>query len=92
MSTKTVLSKVFVLLLSVAFVAGFSANTEAATIKVGALNDMTGATSDVGKDYALGIAEAIHYVNDNGGLDRVEMDGVFDLEVIVKRFIEEMEE
>ncbi|TES89365.1 MAG: branched-chain amino acid ABC transporter substrate-binding protein [Desulfobacteraceae bacterium] len=69
MSTKTVLSKVFVLLLSVALVAGFSANTEAATIKVGALNDMTGATSDVGKDYALGIAEAIHYVNDNGGVN-----------------------
>ncbi len=69
MSTKTVLSKVFVLLLSVALVAGFSAGTEAATIKVGALNDMTGATSDVGKDYALGIAEAIHYVNDNGGIN-----------------------
>ncbi len=69
MSIKTVLSKVFVLLLSVALVAGFSADTEAATIKVGALNDMTGATSDVGKDYALGIAEAIHYVNDNGGVN-----------------------
>jgi branched-chain amino acid transport system substrate-binding protein len=69
MSIKTVLSKVFVLLLSVALVAGFSANTEAATIKVGALNDMTGATSDVGKDYALGIAEAIHYINDNGGVN-----------------------
>ena len=39
------------------------------TINVGALNDMTGATSDVGKDYALGIAEAIHYVNDNGGVN-----------------------
>ena len=69
MSIRTVLSKVFVLLLSVALVAGFSANTEAATIKVGALNDMTGATSDVGKDYALGIAEAIHYINDNGGVN-----------------------
>jgi len=30
---------------------------------------MTGATSDVGKDYAMGIAEAIHYVNDNGGVN-----------------------
>jgi branched-chain amino acid transport system substrate-binding protein len=69
MSIRTVLSKVFVLLLSVALVAGFSANTEAATIKIGSLNDMTGATSDVGKDYALGIAEAIHYVNDNGGVN-----------------------
>ena len=41
----------------------------AGTIKIGALNDMTGATSDVGKDYALGIAEAIRYVNDNGGIN-----------------------
>jgi ABC-type branched-subunit amino acid transport system substrate-binding protein len=39
------------------------------TIIVGALNDMTGATSDVGKDYALGIAEAIRYVNDQGGIN-----------------------
>jgi len=38
-------------------------------VKVGALNDMTGATSDVGKDYALGIAEAYHYVNDHGGIN-----------------------
>ncbi len=38
-------------------------------IIIGALNDMTGATSDVGKDYALGIAEAIQYVNDNGGIN-----------------------
>jgi branched-chain amino acid transport system substrate-binding protein len=43
--------------------------TAADEIKVGALNDMTGATSDVGKDYALGIAEAIHWVNDNGGIN-----------------------
>lgn len=40
-----------------------------ADINVGALNDMTGATSDVGKDYALGIAEAIKYVNENGGIN-----------------------
>jgi len=38
-------------------------------IKVGAINDMTGATSDVGKDYALGIAEAVAYVNDQGGIN-----------------------
>jgi branched-chain amino acid transport system substrate-binding protein len=53
----------------VALVAGFSSMAGAATIKVGSLNDMTGATSDVGKDYALGIAEAIHYVNDTGGIN-----------------------
>jgi len=58
-----------VLVFAVALAAGFSAAAGAADIRVGALNDMTGATSDVGKDYALGIAEAIHYVNDNGGVN-----------------------
>lgn len=38
-------------------------------LKVGAINDMTGATSDVGKDYALGIAESIAYVNSTGGIN-----------------------
>ena len=38
-------------------------------VVIGALNDMTGATSDVGKDYALGIAEAVNYCNDNGGVN-----------------------
>ena len=38
-------------------------------INVGNIVDMTGATSDVGKDYALGISEATAYVNDNGGIN-----------------------
>lgn len=38
-------------------------------VRVGSLNDTTGATSDVGKDYALGIAEAIAYINDTGGIN-----------------------
>ena len=33
----------------------------AATIPIGALSDLTGATSDVGKDYALGVQEAVKY-------------------------------
>jgi branched-chain amino acid transport system substrate-binding protein len=41
----------------------------AADIKLGSLNDMTGATSDVGKDYALAVGEAIHYINDTGGIN-----------------------
>lgn len=70
MNQKKVLNKFYVLLLSVMLVAGgVSSAFAAATINVGALNDMTGATSDVGKDYALGIAEAIHYVNDTGGIN-----------------------
>lgn len=43
--------------------------TSAQEVKVGSLNDMTGPTSDVGKDVALGIREAVAYVNDTGGIN-----------------------
>ena len=56
-------------LMVAALVVGAAAFAGAAEVKVGSLNDMTGATSDVGKDYAMGITEAIHYVNDNGGVN-----------------------
>ena len=69
MFAKNMWSKFIISLFVLALVAGFSPMVGAETIKVGSLNDMTGATSDVGKDYALGIAEAIHYVNDNGGIN-----------------------
>jgi branched-chain amino acid transport system substrate-binding protein len=61
--------KMSIPLLALAILVGLAGPSGAAKINVGALNDMTGATSDVGKDYALGIAEAIHYVNDNGGIN-----------------------
>jgi branched-chain amino acid transport system substrate-binding protein len=38
-------------------------------IKLGALQDLTGATSDVGKDEALGVKEAVHFYNDQGGIN-----------------------
>jgi len=38
-------------------------------IQIGALYDQTGPTSDVGQDYALGVQEAIAYVNDQGGIN-----------------------
>ncbi|MBF0102742.1 MAG: ABC transporter substrate-binding protein [Desulfobacterales bacterium] len=38
-------------------------------IKIGAITDMSGPTSDVGMDYAYGINEAISYVNDSGGIN-----------------------
>ncbi len=41
----------------------------AVEIPIGSLNDLTGATSDVGKDYALGVQEAVKYINDNGGVN-----------------------
>lgn len=70
MNAKNLFFKVGVTVLTAALILGFSPLAGAAdNIKIGALNDMTGATSDVGKDYALGIAEAIHYVNDTGGIN-----------------------
>ncbi|MFC1813459.1 ABC transporter substrate-binding protein [Thermodesulfobacteriota bacterium] len=69
MDGKKTFLKVLVFLLTAALMMGFSTIAVAATINVGALNDVTGATSDVGKDYALGIADAIRYVNDNGGVN-----------------------
>ena len=41
----------------------------AETIRIGSFNDLSGATSDVGMDYALGIAEAVRFVNDDGGVN-----------------------
>ena len=38
-------------------------------IVIGSLNDLTGPTSDVGKDYALGVQEAVRWINDNGGIN-----------------------
>ncbi len=62
--------KWLVLVIGIALALGLAASAGAAdVIKVGAINDMTGATSDVGKDYALGIAEAVAYVNDTGGIN-----------------------
>ena len=61
--------KLFVILLAMFILAGFFSMAGAADIKLGSLNDMTGATSDVGKDYALGIGEAIRYINDTGGIN-----------------------
>jgi len=69
MNSKKKWSKILVVLFVLALLSGFSSVAGAATIRIGALNDVTGATSDVGKDYALGISDAIHYVNDNGGVN-----------------------
>jgi branched-chain amino acid transport system substrate-binding protein len=38
-------------------------------IHIGGITDQSGATSDVGKDYALGLEEAVTWVNDNGGIN-----------------------
>ncbi len=54
------------LALALPFLAG---NVWAQEVKLGSLNDLTGPTSDVGKDIVLGIREAVQYVNDTGGIN-----------------------
>ena len=39
------------------------------SVRIGAFNDMSGATSDLGVDFARGVAEAVRYVNDEGGIN-----------------------
>ena len=74
MKSETCFRRLLIPALIVVLAAGFSApSAMAAKVIIGALNDMTGATSDVGKDYALGIAEAYRYVNDNGGINGKEI-------------------
>ncbi len=48
---------------------GFSVPAAAKDIKIGGIMDTTGATSDVGKDYAIGMAEAWKYINSKGGIN-----------------------
>jgi branched-chain amino acid transport system substrate-binding protein len=69
MNFKSVWSKISIFLFALALITSFSAMAGAAEVKVGGLVDVTGATSDVGKDYALGMSDAIHYVNDQGGVN-----------------------
>ncbi|MDQ7784616.1 MAG: ABC transporter substrate-binding protein [Desulfomonilaceae bacterium] len=58
-----------ILLLGLAFVLICSTAFAADEIRVGSINDLTGATSDVGKDAALGIRECVQYLNDTGGIE-----------------------
>ncbi len=61
--------KVLVPILAVALLFGFSTAAVAATVKIGGIMDTTGATSDVGKDYAIGMEEAFKYINEQGGIN-----------------------
>src|SRR5919201_938824 len=42
---------------------------QAQEIKVGALFDLTGITSDVGKSYAQGVRDAVEWTNTHGGVN-----------------------
>ena len=63
------MKKILIFVVAFAFLFGLSSIALAKTIRVGGIMDTTGATSDVGKDYAIGMAEAFHYINDAGGVN-----------------------
>ena len=66
---RTGLWKVLLPVLMILVVAGSSTAFGAEEIKLGGIMDTTGATSDVGKDYAIGMGEAIKYINEKGGVN-----------------------
>lgn len=68
MKNKT-FTRFLVPILAVFFLFGFYTSTAAEVIKVGGIMDTTGATSDVGKDYAIGMDEAFKYINEQGGVN-----------------------
>jgi branched-chain amino acid transport system substrate-binding protein len=43
-------------------------------IRIGAFHDLSGATAAAGRDYAMGIAEAVRYVNDEGGINGKQIE------------------
>jgi len=64
------MKKILIALVAFVFLLGVTSVALAKVIKVGGIKDTTGATSDVGKDAALGQAEFwSHYVNDHGGIN-----------------------
>ena len=66
---KPMSSNLIISVLAIFLFFGNSALAVSDEIRIGALNDLSAATADVGKDYALGIAEAVRYVNDEGGVN-----------------------
>jgi branched-chain amino acid transport system substrate-binding protein len=65
---KRVLLNALVIVTAVLFLTGFSSSVVAKEIKIGGIMDTTGATSDVGKDYAIAMEEAFKYINAQGGV------------------------
>ena len=66
---KKVIVRFLVPFLAILLFMGFSTIAAAKTIKIGGIMDTTGPTSDVGKDYAIGMAEAFKYINNQGGVN-----------------------
>jgi len=70
---------VLAVLLGVGFTPAVAQQPVPATIKVGALFDTTGPTSDVGNDYSKGVLDHVRYINEvEGGIrGRVKVDLVW---------------
>jgi branched-chain amino acid transport system substrate-binding protein len=66
---KETFRKFLVPVLSLILLLGFTTMVSAKSIRIGGIMDTTGATSDVGKDYAIGMAEAWKYINEQGGIN-----------------------
>jgi len=65
--------KLLVPVLALVLLMGFSTLAVAKQIKIGGIMDTTGATSDVGKDYAIGMEEAWKYINEQGGINGMKI-------------------
>jgi branched-chain amino acid transport system substrate-binding protein len=66
---KNRIRSLLVLFLALGFLIGVCGVAMAQEIKIGGIMDTTGATSDVGKDYAIGMEEAFKYINEQGGVN-----------------------
>jgi len=66
---KEILKRIFIASMALLLVFGFSGLAVSKQLRVGGILDTTGATSDVGKDYALGMSEAFKYINSQGGVN-----------------------
>ena len=62
---------VVVALLTLGLAAGPVLAADPKEIVIGGIFDITGPTSDVGKDYAQGAQDAAAYINKNGGVDGI---------------------
>lgn len=64
---------IFVVLSAFVFIAPGEAQ-KPKVIKVGGIFDMTGGTSDVGKEYAQGAIDAARYINEHGGVHGIPIE------------------
>ncbi len=65
-------SLILLVVLSWAIAGGVSAQSD--PIRIGAIFDLSGSTSDVGRPYAEGVAAYVDFVNSNGGINGREIE------------------